>query len=571
MSGALWVTAAIVCVAIFAKADGEPPRVARVLYENCTQRCSNHGSCGDETSTQSPPILDAVIVIPCDPGRGCDYINVVSFSPDGRTLAVGDENNVVRIFGVVDPATPVLKLTLAPPSDDYILSLAWSPDGQHLAVGDDDYYLTVYQNSSSDWSSASQVLHETPLPGCSEVVSATPTRTEIDHPRDAGCFRLHDVEFSPDGTMLAVGAGGTRNRCDDLPDDPPVCTANKSVVFIYTVVDWAVVQTLDPPTDDYMTSVAWSPDGATLVAVDEDSALTAWRVGTWDQITSVAACSGDCENVAFAPNGAFVAIAGGHGNVTVHTTSDWQQVANVQVTNYDWMSGGMVGGLAISPDSLGILVGTDTHNRTRTQPCFQGSCTDYYQAARNHVALVAELGVAEGGVPQGWRFKIGGADRDYNTVDYHPTGSYFAAGNDNGSVYLIGLNATSTTTSDPTTFTCECDEGWEGATCAREVAAAGPAVPAGDDGETALLSPAAIAGVIAGGVVLAVVLIVIAVRKKRTGTKERREAAAEEMEVAAKNPGPWGSPGSQTSELTGKHPTAAVMLNDPCRLFPDSS
>ena len=123
------------------------------------------------SSPPLPPLAPCVdAVIPCDAIRGCDYVTVVAFSPDGRTLAVGDEHHVVRLFGVADgPSTaPVLKQTLAPPSDDYILSLAWSPDGQFLAVGDDDFYLTVYRRGgSADWSTAAeQVVHENPACSC---------------------------------------------------------------------------------------------------------------------------------------------------------------------------------------------------------------------------------------------------------------------------------------------------------------------------------------------------------------------------------------------------------------------
>ncbi|GMI03745.1 hypothetical protein TrVE_jg4600 [Triparma verrucosa] len=378
--------------------------------------------------------------IPCDANLGCDYITVVKFSPDGRHLAVGDENDVVRIFSVEGgpTAAPVLLQTLAPPSEDYILSLAWSPDGQYLAVGDDLFYLTVYRRDDPNWGSATLLVHETPLPGCSQWVTPTATRTEISSTSDAGCFRLHSLQFSPDGEMLAVGAGGKDSRCKGLPDDAAVCTESKNVVFVYAVSSWMVVHTLNPSaSDDYVTGVAWSPDGAVLVAVDDDNALTVWQTSTWAQSASVAACSGNCENVAFAPNGAYVAIGGGHGHFTVHRTSDWQQTADIQVTNYDWMSGGGVKGIDISPDSRTVLVGSDT-GRPDYACLSEATCsTGGEYSDGGTYSMVAEFEVSAGGVPQGWRSKIEGADRDYNTVAYHPGGSYFAAGNDNGVVYLF--------------------------------------------------------------------------------------------------------------------------------------
>ncbi|CAG8910142.1 unnamed protein product, partial [Penicillium egyptiacum] len=62
------------------------------------------------------------------------WVRSVAFSPDGRLLASGSDDETVRLW---DPATGALQQTLEGHSDS-VLSVAFSPDGRLLASGSDD-------------------------------------------------------------------------------------------------------------------------------------------------------------------------------------------------------------------------------------------------------------------------------------------------------------------------------------------------------------------------------------------------------------------------------------------------
>ena len=84
--------------------------------------------------------------LPAPLATGAGFVNSVAFSPDGHTLASGNADGTIRLWNVADPAHPRplgQPLTAAPAAGRrggtaVVLSVAFSPDGHTLASGDDD-------------------------------------------------------------------------------------------------------------------------------------------------------------------------------------------------------------------------------------------------------------------------------------------------------------------------------------------------------------------------------------------------------------------------------------------------
>jgi WD40 repeat protein len=158
----------------------------------------------------------------------------VVFSSDGHTLATGSFDHTVRLWDLNDPRHPVTGAIVTGP-DDIVNAVAFSPDAHILAAGSDDRTVRL-------WNVAD--FHH-PIP---EATLTGPTK-------------ITSVVFSPDRHTLAAGSSDAMVRLWDVTDPHhPTLEA-----------------TLTGPTE-YVGTVAFSPDGHTLAAGSNDHTVQLWDV-----------------------------------------------------------------------------------------------------------------------------------------------------------------------------------------------------------------------------------------------------------------------------------------------------
>jgi len=165
------------------------------------------------------------------------WVNSVEFSPDGRTLASGSNDRTVRLWDVRDPAHPTL---LGQPlgHTDFVWSVAFSPDGHTLASGGYDHTVRLWD--------VRDPAHPHPL----------------GQPLTGHTDAVDSVAFSPDGRTLASGS-------------------NDRTVRLWDVRDPAHPLPLGQPLTghtNFVVSVAFSPDGRTLASGSDDRTVRLWDV-----------------------------------------------------------------------------------------------------------------------------------------------------------------------------------------------------------------------------------------------------------------------------------------------------
>jgi WD40 repeat protein len=212
-------------------------------------------------------------------------VEVVTFSPDGRTLASCGFDHTVRLWDTSrwDGERPAEREILSHSSA--ILAMAFSPDGRTLALRAEDGTIRL---------------------------------CEVPAARERSVLRGHTgavlaVAFSPDGKLLASGCRDGR-------------------VVLRDAIEGAESRVLIEDGAAPIRSVAFAPDGRTMgvAAVDEAKDALVFDVETGAVRTRLLGHPLRVNALAFAPDGRTVATAGGDRSIKLWDPAMAKQLALVQ-------------------------------------------------------------------------------------------------------------------------------------------------------------------------------------------------------------------------------------------------
>ncbi|WP_414584745.1 eIF2A-related protein [Scytonema sp. PCC 10023] len=260
----------------------------------------------------------------------------VTFSPDGKLLATGDVDGIIRLWQV----TNCQQLLTLKGHCGWVWAIAFSPDGRTLASSGNDFSVRLW-----------------------DVASGRCVRVLQEH--TSGVW---SVSFSPDGKTLASGSQDSSVRLWDVTDGACLRAWHGHAGSVWTVT--------------------FSPDGRTLASGSQDSSVRLWDAKTGHCVGALHGHSGGVRSLAWSPDGQ--TLASGSHDSTVRLWDVRSGVELKDATSVHILHGHSteVRSVAWSPDGRTLASGSNDSS-VRLWDVASGTCLRGLQGHSSGVRSVA--------------------------------------------------------------------------------------------------------------------------------------------------------------------------------------
>jgi len=226
------------------------------------------------------------------------YCDSVSFSPDGKQIALND-----KIKGIViRNAETGREITTLGDQEDDVRSLAYSPDGKRIVSGSFDGKIKLW-----DVDQGTELKTISEKGWRSRSIAFSPDGKQIVSGYNAGNVKVWDVAS---GTQLMSLSGyGMSRKVTFSPDGKRIASCSSSRATMWDAATGKELMILQGRGGrGELMSIAFSPDGRRLVTANADGTATIWDSSSGDELLRLHADSAVAD-IAFSPDGK--SIAGG--------------------------------------------------------------------------------------------------------------------------------------------------------------------------------------------------------------------------------------------------------------------
>jgi WD40 repeat protein len=279
-------------------------------------------------------------------------INSIVYSKDGTRVLSGSDDKTLKLW---DAATGTLLRTFSGHTDA-VKSVALSPDGNQVLSGSADKSIKLWDTATgailrtfTGHTASVDAVAFSPAGSRIASVSVGDRTVKLWDPTTGALLRsfvvgainytelVATVAFSPNGAnVLATNADGNAELWD--------------------VATGELVRSFAVPGGDVF-AASFSSDGSQVLTADVESNASSWKIRVWNAATGAVLlsfdCGKSCSPVAFSPDGARVFTGGGFPNVQVWDAKTGASVRSFSLPfNIEPPSA-----LASSPDGMRVVWG----------------------------------------------------------------------------------------------------------------------------------------------------------------------------------------------------------------------
>ena len=266
-------------------------------------------------------------------------VRSVALSPDGRTLAVGTEEDSVQLW---DVAAGRIAHTLTGHTDR-VLGVAFAPDGRTLASAGDDDTVRLWEAATGQ---AVHILQGHRLwvngvafsPDGKTLASGSADRTvrlwDVATGQELRVLEGHtdwvrSVAISPQGDLLAAGS-----CLKTESEGSSKCAAGE--IRVWDLASGQVQQTLTAH-EGWVQCLAFSPNGRVLASGSDDRTVRLWDLALGQETATLNGHKGWVNGLAFSPDGRLLASGSDDYTIKLWDTETGRALASLD-EHTDWVS-----------------------------------------------------------------------------------------------------------------------------------------------------------------------------------------------------------------------------------------